>query len=136
MFNFHHVSLSVSDIEKSSQFYEALGFMTVYKWKADDNSITIYHLKLGDSYVELFCYSDYKSAPESTKSLSTDLPVLGVKHFGLKVKSIEDAKTQLVKEGFVKEDIEIKKGRTEILYFFIADPDGILLEVLQDDRML
>ena len=32
--------------------------------------------------------------------------------------------------------VDITKGRTEIDYFFIKDPDGILVEIVQDDRGL
>jgi len=32
--------------------------------------------------------------------------------------------------------VDVTQGRTRIDYFFIKDPSGILLEVVQDDRKL
>lgn len=67
---------------------------------------------------------------------STDLPAIGAKHFGLKVDSIEAARDELAAKGIVKPDIQITQGRTGPRYFFIEDPDGILVEILEDKRKL
>jgi catechol 2,3-dioxygenase-like lactoylglutathione lyase family enzyme len=44
MFSFHHVALSVSDIDKSKKFYYALGFKTVLDWISDSRDLTISHM--------------------------------------------------------------------------------------------
>ena len=135
MFVFHHVSLSVTNIDRSIAFYNVFGFKDAFRWTADDGTLEISHLKLNGFYLELFCYADSKPALDSMNVLETDLKVVGARHFGLRVQSIDKAKRLLIENGIDK-SIEIKKGKTGIDYFFIKDPDGIFVEVVQDDRNL
>ena len=135
MFSIHHVALSVSNMQKTCDFYALFGFKVAYNWESDDKKMQISHLKLGESFLELFCFKEHQEAPESSKELMTDLPRIGVKHFGLKVKDIHQTKQFLIEHGY-QEEIEIIRGKTEVDYFFIKDPDGILLEFIQDDRGL
>jgi glyoxylase I family protein len=67
--------------------------------------------------------------------LATDLPRIGVKHFGLRVSSITDAKNFIEERG-LGTNIEIREGKTGVTYFFIKDPSGILLEFVEDNRSL
>jgi glyoxylase I family protein len=136
MYTFHHVCLSVSDRARSVAFYEKLGFGEVYLWEAPDKSLSITHLKNQAMILELFCYADSQPAPESIHDTATDLPVIGTKHFCLQVDSIEAARQDLAAKGMVDANTEIKQGRTGPRFFFIADPDGILVEIMQDDRNL
>ena len=135
MFSIHHVALSVTNMERTIEFYARFGFKVAYQWQSDDASLQISHLKLGETFLELFCFKNYQEAPESSKELMSDLPRIGVKHFGLKVKSVHETKAFLIEHGY-DEPIEIIRGKTEVDYFFIKDPDGILLEFIQDDRGL
>ena len=135
MFAFHHVSLSVTSLDRSIAFYHVLGFNEVFRWASDDGALKICHLKQGDVIVELFCYADSKAPPDSMAHLETDLKVVGTRHFGLKVQSIVEAR-QLLLEKNMADTIEIQKGKTGIAYFFIKDPDGMFVEVVQDDRNL
>jgi len=135
MFSFHHVSLSVKNIDESVHFYSLLGFKKVYYWEANDKQLQIVHLKLGEAFIEMFCYASYNDPPESSKDLSTDLPRIGIKHFGIKVKSINHTKNQLIKNGML-DNAEVTRGRTGIDYFFMRDPNGIFVEIVQDDRDL
>ena len=134
MYTFHHACISVTNRERSVEFYNQLGFEQVHFWEANDKSLTITHLKNGGTILELFCYADYKPAPDTIHSTKTDLPVIGNKHFGLRVDSIEAAREDLAAKGIVDKDIEITQGRTGPRYFFIADPDGILVEISEDKR--
>jgi glyoxylase I family protein len=135
MFNFHHVSLSVTDLDRSMEFYSGFGFKKVLQWESDDNALSIAHLKLKESILELFCFADPRPAPESMKKLATDLPVIGIRHFGIQVDSLRKAKDFIIQNGYA-EEIEINKGKTGIDYFFIKDPDGIFVELVQDERGL
>jgi len=135
MFKVHHIALSVKDIEKSFKFYNLFWFKKVLDWESENWDLKIYHLKLDNFYLELFCFKNYVETPKSSKELSTDLPQIWVKHFWLQVKNLEEIKQKFLEEK-IAENIEIKQWRTWIKYFFIKDSDGILLEFVQDDRGL
>lgn len=134
MYRIHHVALSVTNREESTEFYGKLGFSEAHFWEAEDKSLSITHLALDGFILELFCFAAPLPAPDSIHTIPTDLPVIGTKHFGLKVDSIEAARDDLATKGLVKEDIQITQGRTGPRYFFIEDPDGILVEIAEDTR--
>lgn len=131
VFTFHHVALSVSDIERSAAFYSHFGFEQVRVWEADDSSLRIVHLKNGAALLELFGYRDYEALPEAAKNLDSDLRVVGTKHFGLHVQDIHAVYDRLRNEGIPIES-ELRMGRTGIEYFFMKDPDGILFELVEE----
>lgn len=132
MYRIHHVCLSVSNRETSVAFYKKLGFTDHTLWQAEDGSLTITHLKLNGIILELFCYKNPTPAPDSIFSTKTDIPVIGTKHFALCADSIEEARDDLAKKGLVEPDTEITQGRTGLRYFFITDPDGIQVEIVED----
>lgn len=132
MFNVNHVAISVINIKRSIEFYKKFGFKEFKEWKAEDESIKINMLKLSNTVLEIFCYKEYKELPETAKSTATDLPVLGTKHLALGVEDIEKAKEFVIKNNICK-DVEIRKGRLGKEYFFIKDPDGILVEIIEND---
>ncbi len=132
MFTVNHIAISVSDIDKSVEFYKKFGFKELKNWNAEDNSIRIRMLKLNDVVLEIFCYKQYNKLPEEAKSVETDLPVLGTKHFALGVENIIKAK-EFILNKHICEKVEIKRGRLGKPYFFIEDIDGILVEIIEND---
>lgn len=131
MFNVNHVAISVTNIDISIEFYKKFGFKDFKSWKAEDESIKIAMLKLNNTVLEIFCYKEYVKLPQTAKSVATDLPVLGTKHFALGVENIQKAK-EFVIENKICESVDIKKGRLGKEYFFISDPDGILVEIIEN----
>lgn len=136
MLSIHHISLSVSNSKNSISFYKKLGFSVGFSWNSDDGQLSIIHMFLNGICLELFNYQENSPPPDTTKTLVTDLPVLGIKHFGLKTENIKLKREELISLGLAPDDIKINRGRTEIDYFFIKDPDGVFIEIVQDDRNL
>jgi glyoxylase I family protein len=134
-FSIHHAAISALDMAESVAFYEQFGFTTVLHWQDPDGQMEIAHLKLAGNYLEIFCYRDPVPAPDTAASLATDLPRIGVKHFALKVPSIQEAKSFVEGRG-IATDVEIQQGRTGVTYFFVKDPSGILVELVEDERGL
>ena len=134
MYTPHHIALSVSNAEASSTFYQKLGFTPLSFWQEEDKSLSITHLKLDGIILELFCYAASQPAPESIHTNDTDLPIIGTKHFGLKVSSLEGAREDLASKGLIRHDHQIKQGKW-YHYFFLKDPDGILVEITDETRL-
>ena len=132
MFSVNHIAISVIDNRESIEFYKKFGFEEFKKWKAEDESIKINMLKLNNIVLEIFCYKEYIKLPETAKTTATDLPILGTKHLALGVDNIETAK-KFVLQNNICSNVDIKTGRLGKEYFFINDPDGILVEIIEND---
>ena len=131
MFNFNHVTISAKDLEKTITFYKLFGF-NLHKEYHDD-TVDIVMLKLGEMILEIFHYNENEPLPEHSKNLSVDLKTIGNKHFGLGVKDINEAKTFVENNNLNTKEIIIKEGRLGKPYFFIEDPNGILMEIIEED---
>lgn len=131
MFSFDHVAISVSDTEKSMGFYEKLGFVFFKRYDDPKGTLSITLLKNKKMILELFCYKDFGKLPEHCKEHSKDLTVLGTKHFGLCVSDIKKAASKIVEVGILKDLPEIKTGRLGRDYFFVKDPDGTNVEIIE-----
>lgn len=129
-FNINHVTISVKDMQISVEFYKKFGF-TEYK-NYSDESVQIKTLKLENMVLEIFCYKEFEQMPEHAKDLGLDLKTIGTKHFGLGVKSVEKAKEFVLSNSIIQNEIEIHSGRLGKDYFFIKDPDGILVEIIEE----
>jgi glyoxylase I family protein len=133
MFTPHHFTLSVSNIDKSITYYETFGFKLMHVWRAEDGSLAIVHLDLNGFILELFGFTHNAGVVQSEPEMGNDLGRVGVKHLALQVASLADAKGALQDAG-LDPGTEITKGRTGIEYFFIQDPDGLWLEIVEDHR--
>ena len=130
MFNFNHVAISANNLEETLSFYKKFGF-DEYKTYHDD-SVDIVVLKLNNMKLEIFYYKDRDDLPEHSKDLSVDLKTVGNKHFGLGVNNIEEAKKFVEENRICDDEIKIIQGRLGKPYFFIKDPNGILIEIIEE----
>ncbi len=131
MFSFNHVTISVDNLEKTLDFYKKFGFEDYKEYH--DQSVDIIMLKLKNMILEIFHYQEKEQLPEHSKNLGVDLKTIGNKHFGLGVKDIIEAKKFVEDNKLNNSEIIINEGRLGKLYFFIKDPNGILMEIIQED---
>lgn len=125
----HHGGISVKNMEESIAFYQ-----DVFGFEIDTrNDVTedfrITHMKLGDSYIELFWLKDHKDLPEHSKGLDTDLSVIGTKHIAFETDDPEAVYSHLESKG-VEMVTELRTDNPDYKYFFFKDLNGILLEVV------
>jgi len=133
-YTFHHVAISVRDLTASQAFYEKLGFTEVHRWIAEDKSLAIVHLKLNNAILELFAYASNAKTDQLDLQVANDLQAIGVKHVGLQVINAKTTFEEMKQTGYELGSSEVITGRTNIDYFFIKDPDGMWVEIVQDER--
>jgi glyoxylase I family protein len=128
--HFHHVALSVSDLEASEEFYRHFGFTLELEREIPERKLKIARMVCNNACLELFCFYDFWPNDRLNRNLWDDLSQLGVKHFAMKVPDIRRFRDQLL--SWYGGDVdEISEGKTGLQYFFLRDPDGILLEIVE-----
>ena len=142
-FEFIHVGLTVSDIDKSVEFYNKLGFELEFKMTFPPEFIAsapqLYRQSEGvysdaaflkaSSGVELELFQFSSNEPAK-------LPVWnqpGFHHICMKVQSVPEAYEKLVAEGvkFFFEPAFRGDPNNNVYWIFLKDPDGNMIE-LQD----
>jgi catechol 2,3-dioxygenase-like lactoylglutathione lyase family enzyme len=96
--------------------------------------MSIVHLKLGSSFLEIFVYNKNQNQRPLKFEYGNNLEDIGVKHIALWTDDIEAALTDLKSKGLAKDETKITFGRTKVSYLFIQDPDGVWVEIVKDDR--
>ena len=131
----HHTAISVADLARTRAFYECFGFRLVAQWESAGGSLTIAHLRLPTGYLlEVFQYAKNAGVAKAALGAGNNLEDVGVKHIGLRVDNLAEIRAGLTGRGH--ECTAIRAGRTGIDYFFVRDPDGLWVEVVQDHRAL
>jgi glyoxylase I family protein len=133
MFTAHHFTLSVADLNATVTFYGVFGFRPQFAWEADDGSLRIVHLALDGFILELFGYATNAGRAPRHLDVGNDLPQLGVKHLALQVCDLQQAKEHLAAAG-LDPGAPITHGRTGLDYFFVRDPEGLWMEIVEDHR--
>jgi glyoxylase I family protein len=134
-FRVHHVAISVDHMDAAIAFYSLFGFGVALRYTDPDAAMEIAHLKLRDVFLEIWCFEDHAAAPASASQLASDLRRIGVKHLALQVPSVHEAQ-RLVEQHGIAVEVDVTRGRTGVTYFFVKDPSGNLLEILEDKREL
>ena len=111
-----HMAFRVSDLTKSLEFYQKLGFEKAFEF-SDQGKTTVAFVKINDSqFMELYPRKD-------------DSQSLGFMHFCFEADDIAVVHDAYVKQGLSPEDV--KKARAGNLLFVMHDPEGQLLEYTQ-----
>src|SRR3954471_1395318 len=126
----HHVALTVANIEKSVAWYKDI-FQAEILERYSKKGATIVHLKIGNARLELFEFGTYtEPLPDYRRTLTDDLHVVGTKHVCFEAKDLSERRRELEGKGVIFGS-EIETAGFGGKYFFLKDPDGILIELYQ-----
>ena len=120
----HHIAIIASNYEVSKKFYtEILGLQVireVYRKERDSYKLD---LKLGDSEIELFSFSNAPVRPSYPEAR-------GLRHLAFEVDNIDEAIAELNLHGIECEPIRIDEFTGKRFTFF-EDPDKLPLELYE-----
>lgn len=124
---FQHLGIPVSNLEKSIQFYDHMGFRIDNRSEfKDSGGITrVAFMELGNFCLELY------QTPEGVANSRNAGPI---DHFTLDVRDIDEAFEMLKKEGFtIIEDkpVSLPLRLNGVKYFMVLGPDGEKVEFNQ-----
>lgn len=126
-----HVALTVSDLERSVRFYrDNFGFTRQETIRVEAEDLTICLLQAGGVVLELFAYGSSEPLPDYRRTPATDLRTIGTKHLALATADIATVYARLAANG-VTLATELRVFAHGLRYFFVADPDGILVEIME-----
>ncbi|MDR5780567.1 VOC family protein [Caballeronia sp. LZ065] len=121
-----HTMIRVKDLDRSLGFYaSALGLTPSHRLDFDDFSLVYLRNDETDAEIEL------------TWNKGRDIPYThgdGYGHFAVVVDDVHAERERLVGLGMTPKDVkEFKDGTGELIarFFFIEDPDGYKIEVLE-----
>lgn len=123
----HHAAIICSDYPRSKAFYvDTLGLDIVaenYRQARDSYKLD---LVLPDgSQIELFSFPDAPQRPSYPEAQ-------GLRHLAFSVDNVEKVKRELERKGVKVEPVRIDEYTGKQFTFF-ADPDGLPLEIYQDE---
>ncbi len=136
----NHTGISVRDMEQSLQFYcGVLGLELVMDMDVEchpgldqvvgmkDTIGRVVMLAVGDSLVELWCYSQPQGRPLSTDYIPADR---GVTHVALEVDDVDAMHARVVAAGFRAKSAPLDLGIHKTCY--VHGPDDEIVELLED----
>ena len=121
-----HTCYRITDIKKSTEFYEALGFE---KRK---------ELPIGDEAINYFFGIPGKDQPELelTYNFGVDSYEIGTGygHIALSVDDLDGTLEKLAKKGIVPEKSPYTVHKGGSLICFVRDPDGYRIELIESRK--
>jgi len=106
------------------------GLKVSARYRFNDKGLTMVMLHKSGLTLELFEFKKRKPLPQYRKTLDNDLQTLGVKHFSVETKNITAAYIKF-KKTRVKFATDLRVFANGKRYFFIKDPDGSLIEIME-----
>jgi catechol 2,3-dioxygenase-like lactoylglutathione lyase family enzyme len=126
----HHIGLVVSDLARTTAFYEALGFTIASDMPSGDASRAIRFLELGSFQLELFWYAE-PNDPQPVPAPGGK-GRLGFRHFALRTDDVYAALAELKASGLAPADLEVRVVPAGYKLVFLSDPDGVEIELMQE----
>lgn len=147
---FHHVGFSVSNLESAIAFYgEVFGMEVEKRVEIPAIHTKLAFLRRGPLRFEVFEKAGSAPVPAHSAEPNSDLTVQGTKHPCFSVTDCQAALERLSarsdlrivgilrevgKPMVVESDVRAIDGRAPARAFFLRDPCGILVEILQADQ--
>jgi catechol 2,3-dioxygenase-like lactoylglutathione lyase family enzyme len=121
-----HVNLTVSDLDRSIDFYgRLLGLEVRWRRAADGDLPAAAHVGDARHYIAMF------EAPGESARSRVDYDTVGLNHFGFVVDDLDAARARLEELGIEPHhDADYEPGRR----FYLLDPDGIEVELVEYAR--
>lgn len=122
----HHIAISVKNSEKTAKFYkENFEFQEINRFTKPGQDGSAIVLESNDLQLEIFQFQN----PIEKKDDLSNLKVIGLKHIGIQVESVNEKYKELKDKGV---DIdEPVRGTTCAWFCFLRDPDGIPIELYE-----
>lgn len=128
---FGHTAISVKNLARSVAFYgKFFGLKCSEKYTHKKIGLTIAVLRKENVALEFFEFKKCIALPGYRKTLDSDLKTIGVKHFSFGVVDIKGVFKRF-KKARVKFETDLSVFDNGKHYFFIKDPDGILVEIME-----
>jgi len=126
----NHVAISVSDGEEAVNFYQLFGFKEIRRFSIPKMSAEVIMMDCSGVQLEIFEFKSSKPLPDYRRKIVDDLNVIGTKHFAMSVSDLDSARQALLDAG-IDQELNIIMGGGGKRYFFVSDPDGMLVEVIE-----
>lgn len=119
-----HTAYRVGDVEASLKFYcGVLGFQEMFRLHRDTGEVWLIYLRVNDStFIELF--------PGGEETTQTTPKSIGYVHLCLAVDDLQATLRELAERG-LEITGEPRQGRDGNWQYWIADPDGNRIELMQ-----
>jgi len=121
-----HLAIIASDYERSIAFYrDILGLEEAFRVDNDDGSPWMVYFRTGpNDFIEIFAGGKEGDGPTSGRTI-------GIAHLCFWVDDLDKTVVDLQARGLRVNSDGIRTGRSGCRQLFIADPDGVRIELMQ-----